>query len=566
MVWTLWVAMAIAAEDLTFVSLSAPSSLVVGQADTCTATVRNLGTALAGSFSVTLRASDDQDYFFLDDEEVAYVNDTTGIGAGQTRTYNLPCTLTTALSYSSGWIVGRVFGANPANDSDPLNNDGVSAPIQFLTSAPGGGGSSAVTSGPDLIVNGIQAPASIARGATFSADITIRNQGDLASLGSVSALFLSTDLTRDAGDVSLCSASHGPVNPARNNTVTATGCSIPSGQATGTYYLLVEADALSANNELDETNNSNSAQLTVTGSGGGGTPPTEGPDLKVSRLDGPATATLGDVLTVDVTVRNEGTASAGASSVQLRLSRDGVADAGDTLLCEGDVGSIAAGATATATLQGCALPGTFATTSAYLVATADAFGDVIETDETDNTLPEPITLQDPGPRPDLVLTPDDDVPDTEAGTDFEMPYVLENVGEASANAHSTLGLLSADGQRSDDDVVICDDAVNRALEGESADRLLFGCTVPADWPAGEAFFLLAADGDDDVDEANEGNNVVAVPMVVLPGEAVAGDTGGGVDRPTYSDLGGCSCNQRQGPASVWAVLALSVAALRRRRT
>ena len=563
--WTLWVAWASAAEDLTFVSLTAPSSLVVGQADTCTATVRNIGTALNTSFSVTLRTSQDQDYFFLDDEEVAYINDTSGIGAGQSRTYNLPCTLTTALSYGTGWVVGRVFGANPANDANALNNDGVSAAVAFLTSAPGGGGTTppAVTSGPDLIVNAIGAPASIARGATFSADITVRNQGDLASLGSVSALFLSTDLTRDAGDVSLCSATHSSINPARNNTATATGCSIPSGQATGTYYVLAEADALSANNELDEANNSGSVQLVVTGSGGGGTPPTDGPDLKVSRLDGPAEVTFGEVVSVDLTVRNEGTATATASSVQLRLSRDGVADAADTLLCEADVASIAAGATASVTLQGCAVPSAFATTSAYWLATADAYGDVAETDENDNTLADAVTLLDPGPRPDLVATPDDELPDTEAGATFDLPYILDNVGDANANAHSTLGLLSTDETASDDDVVICDDAVNRALEGESQDRLLFGCAVPADWPVGDAFVLLAADGDDDVDEADEGNNVVAVPITVLPGPE-ASDTGDAADPPSYRSLTGCSCGGR-GDLRPWGLHGLILLPLLRRR-
>jgi MYXO-CTERM domain-containing protein len=564
MLWTLWVAWASAAEDLTFVSLTAPNTLIVGQADTCIATVRNIGTALNGSFSVTLRASLDQDYFFLDDEEVAYINDTTGLGAGQSRTFNLPCTLGGALPYTAGWVVGRVFGANPANDANALNNDGVSAPVAFLTAAPGGGGGPpAITSGPDLIVNAIQAPASIARGATFSADVTVRNEGDLASLGSVSALFLSTDLTRDAGDVSLCSATHGSINPARNSTATATGCSIPTGQATGTYYVLVEADALSANNELDEANNAGSVQLVVTGTGGGGTPPTEGPDLKITRLDSPAQATLGDVLGIDITVRNEGTSTAAASSVQLRLSRDGVPDAGDALVCEAEVGAIAAGATASATLSGCALPATFATASAYLVATADAYGDVVETDETDNTLAKALTLLDPGPRPDLVVTPDGDVAETQAGATFELPYVLDNLGDANANAHSTLGLLSTDDARSEDDAVICDDAVNRALEGESQDRLLFGCAVPADWPPGSAFVLIAADGDDDVDEADEGNNVVAVPITVLPADAV-GDTADGTDRPTYSDLGGCSCRTTLHPAA-WSLPGLVLVPLLRRR-
>ncbi|HEV8359437.1 MAG TPA: S8 family serine peptidase [Candidatus Thermoplasmatota archaeon] len=112
------------------------------------------------------------------------------------------------------------------------------------------------------------------------------------------------------------------------------------------------------------------------------------PDLRVSTLTvSPSAPIAGDTVTLSATVTNQGTASAGAST--LRFKMDGAT------LGDASVGSLASGASATVTRTWTATAG-----SHTAAAVADALGAVAESDEANNQLTKSFTASNP-PTPSV---------------------------------------------------------------------------------------------------------------------------------------------------------------------
>jgi subtilase family serine protease len=101
----------------------------------------------------------------------------------------------------------------------------------------------------------------------------------------------------------------------------------------GTYYLLVCADDLNAVTETNETNNCRASATTVQ---------VTRPDLVVTVVGNPTSpVAAGGTLKVTDTVKNQGTAAAGAFTVRYYLSADQQKDA-TTLLAEPIASSLSA--------------------------------------------------------------------------------------------------------------------------------------------------------------------------------------------------------------------------------
>ncbi|BCU08005.1 S8 family serine peptidase [Allochromatium tepidum] len=119
------------------------------------------------------------------------------------------------------------------------------------------------------------------------------------------------------------------------------------------------------------------------GGGGGGT---SKPDLIVTAVSSPTSGTAGGSITASSTVRNQGTAAAGAFRLGYYLSTDSTITTGDVDTTWGcDIASLAPGAS-----QNCSgtvvIPSTLTTGSYYLGAYADKKGEVSESNESNNGL------------------------------------------------------------------------------------------------------------------------------------------------------------------------------------
>ncbi|QWV97167.1 putative Ig domain-containing protein [Geomonas nitrogeniifigens] len=107
------------------------------------------------------------------------------------------------------------------------------------------------------------------------------------------------------------------------------------------------------------------------------------PDLVVTAVSGPTSGTRGKKVMLTATVKNQGQATAGASTLSFYLSSDGTVSGADTKVADVSVGSLAAGGSQTVSFNA-TVPATLPAGSYVIGAIADRVGVVAETDEANN--------------------------------------------------------------------------------------------------------------------------------------------------------------------------------------
>ncbi|GAA0917003.1 galactose-binding domain-containing protein [Virgisporangium aurantiacum] len=229
-------------------------------------------------------------------------------------------------------------------------------------------------------------------------------------------------LGRDQGSstfTSLRAAADYTFNPASGNSVT-----IPVTASVADVRLRVNSNSGSSGGQV--------AELQVIGT------PAPNPDLTVTALSAsPASPVETDTISVTATVRNGGTASSGATNVNVYL--------GTTLAGTAAVGALAAGATATVTAN----IGTRNAGSYPLVAKVDEANTVIETNETNNsfTAGSPLVVR-PVDSSDLVPVASWAPGTPAAGNTVTFTVAIRNQGTiaSAGGAHGiTLTLLDGNG-------------------------------------------------------------------------------------------------------------------------
>jgi subtilase family serine protease len=182
--------------------------------------------------------------------------------------------------------------------------------------------------------------------------------------------YLSINSTVEGSDIILGSRSV----PALAGGATSSGSvnvTIPPGTATGSWYLIAQADADGTVTETSETNNTYARSIKI------------GPDLAITALSAPTTAGAGQAIAVADTTKNQGGGTADPSRTQFYLSTNSTFDASDSLLGGRAVSALAGGAASAASTSVTIPPGTAAGTW-YIIARSDAEGVVNETSETNN--------------------------------------------------------------------------------------------------------------------------------------------------------------------------------------
>ena len=117
-----------------------------------------------------------------------------------------------------------------------------------------------------------------------------------------------------------------------------------------------------------------------------------GVDLIVSTLSAPSSASAGSTITITDTTKNSGYCTANASTTRFYLSTDSTLQPWDKPLTPSrPVPSLAAGATSSGSTSVTIPPATPAG-KYYIIAVADANGDVPETNEVNNNKYKSITI------------------------------------------------------------------------------------------------------------------------------------------------------------------------------
>jgi subtilase family serine protease len=231
---------------------------------------------------------------------------------------------------------------------------------------------------PDLTMAALTAPAVGGAGFPITVTDTTQNAIGGAAPATRTTFYLSTNATVGPEDIVLGSRAV-PALASGAGSLGTTTLTIPAGTAAGKYFLVARADAGAVAVESKETNNTRSKAISI------------GPDLVITTLSAPISATAGATLTLQVTTQNAGGGPAGASTTRVYLSADAVLDAGDTLLASRAVPALARNTSNTASIMVTILPGT-PSGMRFLIAIADDGKAVMETKETNNVKSRSITI------------------------------------------------------------------------------------------------------------------------------------------------------------------------------
>ncbi len=234
-----------------------------------------------------------------------------------------------------------------------------------------------LTNLPDLLPSVSVSAKTTVPGSNLPTTNSIFNLGVTATGPFVVSFHLSRDIAYGGtDDIPLATTrSISSLNGGAINTDT-TSLAIPATTPVGNYYVCAMADSGSVVTEFNEQNNSSCSATTIR---------VDFPDLVMTSLSGPTSATKGTAISLANTVKNQGGSDAGNFTIRYYLSSDTTITTSDTLLGSRTVSSLAAGAVNTATTT-VTIPSTLSAGTYYLGAIADYNNALTESNENNNAL------------------------------------------------------------------------------------------------------------------------------------------------------------------------------------
>ena len=333
--------------------------------------IQNQGNSTAGSSNVgyylsTNTVFDAADVLLLNSPGAALA------GGGYSSRYN---SLTVPANTATGnYYV--LFVADPTNLVAEANetNNVTSYPLQVVAPV------------VDLVISQpYVSPNVSAAGNMVSASCYVQNLGNSTAASSTVGYYLSTNTVLDAADVLLLSSS-GAALAAGGYSSRYNNLTIPAGMAAGNYYVLFVADPANAVAESNESNNVISTPLLLLAPGIDLLP--QQPQLLATN------ATPGFAIQAVVNITNNGTSTAPSSALGYYLSTNQVLDVSDVLLTTVTGPALGSGQSA---IRVAALVVPTGTTAGgyYVLFVADPADAVAETNETNNVISLPLTVNPP---------------------------------------------------------------------------------------------------------------------------------------------------------------------------
>ena len=356
---------------------------------------------------------------------------------------------------------------------------------------------------PDLVVDfpGVSNSTPTA-GASFTLSATVRNQGNGQSAATTLRYYRSTNATISASDTEVGSHAVGGL-AASGTSDHSTDLTAPSSAGTWYYGACVE----SVSDETDTGNNC-SAAITVTV---GAAP---APDLVV---DAPTVSTssptAGASFTLSATVRNQGAARSGSTTLRYYRSTDATVSPSDTQIGTDPVSSLSASRTSSESisLRAPSSAGTY-----YYGACVESVSD--ETDTGNNCSSAVTVTVGAAPAPDLVV----DVPTVStssptAGASFTLRATVRNQGSGRSSSTTLRYYRSTDATDatvSTSDTQIGTDVVSSlSASGTSSESIFLSA------PSSVGTWYYGACVESVSDESDTGNNcssAVTVTVVAAP--------------------------------------------------
>ncbi|MBL8747268.1 MAG: hypothetical protein JNK58_13045, partial [Phycisphaerae bacterium] len=494
----------VAAPDLLAENGSAtPSSVAVGQSVFVQWSDRNAGLgAVAGNWTDRVVLSIDAVFGNGDDVGGVNVNAVGPLAAGDaaSRSANIVVPAVTPGTYN---VLVRVDNNAQVAESNEANNVATLTTIQV--------------GAPDLSITGPFAPSTGTTGTMVNVGWTGTNIGSATAFappgGWTDRVYISTDagLGGDTIAASVARTQNLDVGAMYTPSASITLPSIP-----GDYYIIV---ALDVNNQVNEpgaeTNNTGVfGPITVV--------PPPNPDLDVTSILVPASATAGDTIVVQYTVTNIGNQPALVNwQDAIFLSTNSVYDGGDTLLRLSPANQAPLAPTQSYTVsRNVTLPVSFTTANAFIIIRADHGADLNEQSESNNTRASSAIAVTATPAPDLIASGATGPSSATYGEMISVSWTTTNQGTANAAAPwSDAVFLSPDASLSTTDRLLGSRAnpANSLASGGGSYNASLDLVLPLDQQtlAGPYYILIKADGFNGITENNENNNVTAIGPVMF---------------------------------------------------
>jgi subtilase family serine protease len=231
--------------DLTVSMVTAPAVAGAGVPITISDSIRNVGGAGAADTSAAFYLSANTVIDAADDLLGQRV--VPALSAATSHAASVTFTIPADTATGSYYIIEQVDPQNAVAESQETNNVNRTALVRV---------------GPDLTVATFTGPTTAVAGATISVTDTTRNTGGAPADASTTHVYLSANVTLDAGDT-LVGARNLLALDAGQSNAAPIAVTIPSGLVPGTYYLIAKADGPGTLLETNETNNTRVYTLRV---------------------------------------------------------------------------------------------------------------------------------------------------------------------------------------------------------------------------------------------------------------------------------------------------------------
>ncbi len=234
-------------------------------------------------------------------------------------------------------------------------------------------------------------------------------------------------------------------------------------------------------------------------------------DFQVAQED----VSIGGELALEWEMENIGVEAIGGNhQVQVILSEDALLDEEDRILAVENVGSLQVNQSTNRALQ-VAIPTDIAAGTYHLLVIGDANQQITESNEHNNYRYAEILIKSSEDRADLKLQTAAVYPLTvQAANPIRISSFVQNLGGREVESYDLTAYLSID--------AVWDRENDIELEGFEVDTLKSGkedfqseiLTIPLQTAAGDYYLIWVADAEDEIEEINENNNWVALPLEV----------------------------------------------------
>lgn len=476
--------------DLISTNLSVnPDPVDAGNSITFSYTIHNQGLLNAGTSFVEYYISPDDDLNtatdeFVDRDFVSAINQ----GASVDRTESIFISSDKSGPYYLFIIVDSEDGVDESLES---NN---TASIVFTV----GEGDPI----PDLTVDITSiSPSSISSGESITINGNVNNVGDLAAGSNTLVFYLSTDANLDEGsDTELGSVTVNSLGAGESSNFSP---SYSISNSTGTYYVFAVVDGSNEVDESNEFNNTDNATFSIVDDP---IPDLIGIDISLS----PTTISVGGSTTATATISNEGSGTAGPSTISFFISTDDNINNGNFIKSI-SVGSLVAGESETVSTD---IFLDYDAGTYFIHFVVDANNEVNESNESNNEGSVKLIITTNPTESDLIVEfiSVNPVSIGENGT-INVDYTLKNTG-GSASGSSFVGYYISDDNslNTGNDTFIDKDFISSIDPNGTVSRTE---SITVNKPEGTYYVFVVADHDDEVSESDEFNNTASVDFEVI---------------------------------------------------